>query len=260
MFLVAFQMFVRVLDHHDRRVHHRADGNRYAAQRHDVGVDALLMHDDERGKDAQRQSDDGHKGRAQVEQEHQTHQRDHHEFFHQLELEVVHRAMDQRGAVVGFDNLHAFGQTLAQLFKLGFDPLDGGQRVLAVTHHHDAAGNLALTVQIGDHATHLRADLNGRDIAQQHRGALLRDIDRDGLQVIDAAQITARADHVLGLGKFQHRATDLAVGCLDRVADFHQRDAVGTQFLRIDYDLVLAHHAADRGDLGHAGHGLQLVL
>ena len=34
------QVLVRVLDHHDGRVDHRADGDGDAAQAHDVGVDA----------------------------------------------------------------------------------------------------------------------------------------------------------------------------------------------------------------------------
>ncbi len=37
-------------------------------------------------------------------------------------------------------------------------------------------------------------------------------------------------------------------------------DVVGAQPIRIEHDLVLAHHAADARDLGHVGHGLQLVL
>jgi hypothetical protein len=38
------------------------------------------------------------------------------------------------------------------------------------------------------------------------------------------------------------------------------RNAVGTQALGIEHDLVLAHHAADARDLGDVGHALQLVL
>ena len=44
--LVAFQMLVGVFDHDDDRVHHRADGDGDAAERHDVRADALLEHDE----------------------------------------------------------------------------------------------------------------------------------------------------------------------------------------------------------------------
>ena len=40
--LPGLDLLVRVLDHHDGRVHHRADGDGDAAERHDVGVDALV--------------------------------------------------------------------------------------------------------------------------------------------------------------------------------------------------------------------------
>jgi hypothetical protein len=82
--LEGFDVLVGVLDHHDRRVHHRADGDRDAAQRHDVGVDALPVHDDERGQHADRQGHHRHQRRAQVEQEDRAHQRHHEELLEQL--------------------------------------------------------------------------------------------------------------------------------------------------------------------------------
>ncbi len=39
-----------------------------------------------------------------------------------------------------------------------------------------------------------------------------------------------------------------------------QRDAIGSQPIRIEHDLVLTHGAAHGGDLGHVGDGLELVL
>ena len=38
------------------------------------------------------------------------------------------------------------------------------------------------------------------------------------------------------------------------------RDVERAQLVRIEHDLVLPHHAADAGDLGDVGHGLQLVF
>ena len=63
------EVLVRVLDHHHGSVDHRTDGDGDAAERHDVGVHALIAHDDERRQDAERQRDDGDERRAQVEQE-----------------------------------------------------------------------------------------------------------------------------------------------------------------------------------------------
>ncbi|MCY1384728.1 hypothetical protein D9M69_730210 [compost metagenome] len=89
-------MLVRILDHHHRRIDHRANGDGDAAQRHDVSVHALVAHDQERCQHAERQRDNGHQSRAQVKQEHQAHQRHHNEFLNELGRQVVHRAIYQR--------------------------------------------------------------------------------------------------------------------------------------------------------------------
>ena len=52
--------FVRVFNHHYRGVDHRADGNGDAAERHDVGVDSLMTHDDEGNQHTQRQRNNRH--------------------------------------------------------------------------------------------------------------------------------------------------------------------------------------------------------
>ncbi|MNS70677.1 hypothetical protein D3C72_1040240 [compost metagenome] len=110
----VFQLLVRVLDHHDRGIDHGANGNGNAAQRHDVGIDALVAHHQKGGQHAQRQRHDRHQRGTQVEQEQQAHQRDHGELFGQLVCQVFHRALDQRGAVVGGDDLHTGRQALLQ--------------------------------------------------------------------------------------------------------------------------------------------------
>src|SRR2546427_8774549 len=52
----------------------------FRSQRHDVGVDALVVHHDERRQDAQGQRDDGDQRRAQVEQEEEADHRNDDEF------------------------------------------------------------------------------------------------------------------------------------------------------------------------------------
>jgi hypothetical protein len=79
------------------------------------------------------------------------------------------------------------------------------------------------------------------------------------LDVSPAAQIAAAAHHVLGLGHFQRAAADIAVGIADHLGDAHQRDAVGTQFDRIDGHLILLDEAADARHFGDTGRLGQLV-
>jgi hypothetical protein len=72
----AFQVLVRVLDHHDGGVDHRADGDGDAAQAHQVGVHAQRAHGDEGDQHADRQHQDGDQRAAHVQQEDDADQRD----------------------------------------------------------------------------------------------------------------------------------------------------------------------------------------
>ncbi|MCY1227424.1 hypothetical protein D9M72_396910 [compost metagenome] len=51
----VLQLLVRVLDHDNRGIDHGTDGDRDSAQRHDVGIDTLVAHDQECGQHTQRQ-------------------------------------------------------------------------------------------------------------------------------------------------------------------------------------------------------------
>ena len=257
--LPSLDLLVRVLDHHHRGVDHRADGDGDAAQRHDVGVDALPAHHQEGDHHAQRQRDDGHQRRAQVPQEEHAHQRDDDELLEQLERQVVDRALDQRAAVVGGDDLHALRQAGLQLGQARLHRLDRRLRVLARAQHDHAAGHLALAVELGDAAAHLRADLDRGHVAQAHRDAAARG-QRDVAEVVQRLQVAAGAHHVFGLGQLQHRAAALLVAGQQRIAHLLVGDAVGDQLVRVEHHLVLPHHAADAGHLGHVGQALQFVL
>ena len=77
-----------------------------------------------------------------------------------------HRALDQLGAVVDRHDLDAARQPGAQRRQLGLDRGDRVERVLARTHHDDAAGGFAFAVELADAAAHVRAELDARDIAE----------------------------------------------------------------------------------------------
>ena len=146
-----------VFYHHHRRIDHRANGDGNAAQRHDVGADAisaLVVHDDEGGEYAQRQRDNGHQSRAQVEQENQAHHRHHRKLLQQLETQVVDGPLNQTGAVVHRHNLDAFGQAGLQLLEFGFDSGDRLQRVFTRAHHDHTARGFTLAVQLTNAASH----------------------------------------------------------------------------------------------------------
>ena len=57
-----FKMGVGIFDHDNGPVNHGPDRDGDAAQRHDVGIDALPTHNNKSGKDADRQGQDRHQG------------------------------------------------------------------------------------------------------------------------------------------------------------------------------------------------------
>jgi len=104
------QKFVRVLDHDDGRIHHRADGDGNAAERHDVGGQSHPIHRQERKENGDGQRDDGNERGAECATENQTYQRDDNAFFNQLLSKCRNRSIDKLAAVVGGHEFNAFGQ------------------------------------------------------------------------------------------------------------------------------------------------------
>ena len=64
--LVALQMLVRVFDHDNDRVHHRADGDRDSAQRHNIRANPLAEHHQKGNEHRHRQNQNRDECAAQV--------------------------------------------------------------------------------------------------------------------------------------------------------------------------------------------------
>ena len=103
----VFQLLMRVFDHDDGRVYHRADRDRDTAERHDVGRKVQLMHRNERDDDRDRKCDDDDQGARQMEEKHDDDDTDDQAFLDQLFLEGGNRSEDQIRTVVGRDDLDA---------------------------------------------------------------------------------------------------------------------------------------------------------
>ena len=114
-----FDMLVRVLDHHDRRIDHRAERDRDAAEAHDVGADAERVHPGEGHQHADRQGQDRHQRAADMQQEDDADRGDDQALLEQGVLERVDRAVDQLRAVIDRLDRHALGQARLQLVELG---------------------------------------------------------------------------------------------------------------------------------------------
>ena len=99
-------------------------------------------------------------------QEEKDHQRDDDHLDHELVLERPDRPVDQVGAVVGREEPDPLRQRHLQFLHLRLDPVDDVERVLAVTHHHDAADVVTQPIEVGDAAPDLGAEHHVSDVFQ----------------------------------------------------------------------------------------------
>ena len=168
----SLHMLVHVLYHNDGPIDHSADSNGDSAERHNVGVDALPVHDGKRHQNAHRQADNRHQRRADVKQKDNAHQADDQKFFQQLKKEVVDGALNQARTVVNRDHFNAIGQARLQLGQLGLNAIDGFLGIFTETHHHDATNGLPFPVKLGNTAPHLWPHFDTGHILEQNRCAV----------------------------------------------------------------------------------------
>jgi hypothetical protein len=205
LLLPALDLLVGILDHDDGCIDHRADGDGDAAQGHDVGVHPLEPHHNKRRQHAERQREDRDQRRSDMPEEQAADQCHDDELLDQLVGEVLDRAIDQLRAVINRHHLDAGRQAFLEIGELDLDRRDGFAGILARAQDHNAAGDLAFAVQLGDAAPHLRADLDRGDVTQTHGHTAGGGLERDRPEVVERLQIARGADHIFGLGHLQHR-------------------------------------------------------
>ena len=247
----AFQVLVRVLDHDDRGVDHRADGDGDAAEAHDVGAQAQHIHAEIGDQHSDRQRDDGDQRTADVQEEHDADERDDQALLDQRALEGIDCAVDEIGAVVHRFDGHALGQARRDLGKAVLDVADHGQRILAEPLKRNAGNDLAFPVHLRDAATFVRRELDPRHVLEQHRHAAVA-LDDDLLQIGQALDVAAAAHRELGFRELDRAPAHVHVAAAQRFADFGERNPERLQPPRIDHHAVLLDEAADAGDLGDA--------
>ncbi len=99
----------------------------------------------------------------------------HDEFLNQLMLQVGDSALDQLGAIVGFDDLHPGRQAGFKRGELLLHRRDGRQRISAKTHDDDAADHFTFAIQLGDTSADLRPQPDLGHVTQQDWRAIVAD-------------------------------------------------------------------------------------
>ena len=258
--LVSLHVLVQILHHHDRRVDHRPNRDRDAAERHDVGAQPEKPHRQERHENADRESDDRHEGTRRVQKKEHRDQRDDDGFFHQLVAQRGHRVIDESRPIVPFDESHALGQRALQLCHFCLHPVDDGARIFAVAHHHPSGHDFSAAIQLRDTSADLRPDLHRGDVSDAHGRATRRRADCDVADIVEALKPAAAPHHVLGAPHLEHAPAHVLVRSAHRLGDALEGDLVREQLGRIDLHLILLFVAAQRCDLRDAGNRRQRGL
>ena len=185
--------------------------------------------------------------------------------FDQIGVQRAHHFINDVRAVVVRDELHRYRlsrwQHDAQAgFHLGdffLQAIDDGQRVFAVAHQHHGSGRLAASV-VERAAPELWTKLHRRHVLHIDRRASFLP-DDDVLDVLHTANKTFATDEELVAIALDDLGSDVDVALADGFVNVGQGDAMCSQLFRDDVDLVLAHEAAERRDLGHTLDRLKLI-
>ena len=160
-----------------------------------------------------------------------------------------------RPVVVGHE-LHARRELVLQFLEAALHVLDGEARVEALRHLHDALHDGVVVVEAHDAGPRSLADVDVRDVADEHRAARPRDHDH-APDVVDAAQQADRS-HEQGLVATPHdAAAGIAAARAQRAGHLVERESVLAQPLRIDAHLVFLHGAAEAHHLDDAHEAAQ---
>ena len=246
-----------VFGHHDRGVHEHADGDGDAGERHDVRLDAELLHqnkrDEDRGGERERDDEDA----AEMEEEEDVHQRHEEDGFPEGELERGDGARDQVAAVVERFEGDARREARGNLGDFRFYVADDLVSVFAGAHHDGAADDF-VPINVEDAAAGVAADLDRGDVAEINGRAGARG-KRDGFEIGGGGDEAEAADDELQPVFLEGAAADVEVVAADGVHDLREGNAEGFHAQRGDLDLILTDEAADARDLGDAGDGGELV-
>src|SRR5690606_7752864 len=115
----------------------------------------------------------------------------------------------------------AGGQRRRHLLHLVLHTLDHVQRILAVSHHDEAAyyftlPNRSIRVryrEISDAAADLGPELHGRDVGDSDGNAARSGADRDGADVIERFEAALALHDVFGAAHLEHTSAHILVRC-----------------------------------------------
>ena len=248
-----------LFDHHDGSVHQLAERDGHSRQRHDIGADAHHAERNEREQHRDRHGDDRDGRAGEVPQKNQDDEHDRDQDLDDRLLHSADRLVDQLRTVVDGNELHPRRKPRLDLFDLGLHPVDYVQSVRAVAHDDDTGDDVARAIQIGDAAPQVGPHRHLANVLDADLRTVVGDAQRDVLEILERARVTAAANHVLRAAEFKQSSAGLLVAAAYRLHHAAHRDAVRPQTVRVEVHLVLARVTADWRNLGHARHRPEVI-
>ena len=180
----------------------------------------------------------------------------------QVVLHGRNRVRHQIAAVVHRHDLHPLGKDRGvQAFDLLMDAVEDKRRILAPPHQDQPLDLLALAVVCDRTPARGRHHLNGGDVADSQRSAVLG-FERDALDVLGRLDQADAAHGQLLIALPQEAAADIRIRFADRVLEFAQGQSGGIELAGIGLDVQLFQKTAERDHVGdalnlaqHPGHG-----
>src|SRR5271157_1968612 len=247
----------RVFRHHHRLIDEDADADGDAGQAHDVRRHAEEAHHQEAEEDGHRQGDRDDECPAEVTHHDQDGDRADDQLLADGTAHGLDGPVDQRSPIVEGHDPDTLGQARLQGCDLLLDLLSDCQRVPAVTHHHHSPDDL-LAVLLQDATAKRRTDLDSAQVLHVDRSAVPLGDDNIA-DVVEALDPADRADQVLGVPLVDDPAADSRIRPGHGGVDLTQADAVSTELVGVEIDLVFLGSAADGGDFRHSRHAVELV-
>ncbi len=253
--LVAFDVLVQVLHHHDRNANHRADRDRDSTERHDIRAQPEQAHREERHQDSDWKRNDRYQRAGGVKEKYHRDQCDDEGFLRQLAAKCLDCPVDQARPVVAFDESHARRQRALDLGHSVLNAIDHRERILSVPHDDPPGHHFSLPVEVRDSAPDLRPDLNVCDVADSDWRPARARADRHRTNVIEAPESAAAAHHHLRSAHLEHSPSNVGVRPSHGFRHLAERNVECQQLRRIHVHLILLLEPAERCDLRHPRHG-----
>ena len=240
----SFQTLVGIFHHDDRRIDHGANSNGDPSKGHDIGGQVQVVHGDKRDDDGDGEGENGHQCASDMKKKDQADNTHNDAFFNQFFFQRGDRFQDEVRTVIGGHDLYALRKRRLDLLELFLYPVDQIKGILAIAHDHNATHNLALAVQLGYAAPHIRPQSHSADVSHQDRGAPAIAPHGDHLDILYRLDVAPAAHHVLRPAELDRAAADVVVAHADGIHDALDREAIGCQAVWVQVYLILADESA----------------